>query len=349
MLKYLVFFLCFIAFSYQQNIPAKLSADPQFSSLVTAVTDLGLVDTLSGTGPFTVFAPTNAALATYAASGLGNFIPVSADFLLSHVLVGNYSSSQITNNLKIDSARDDDPKVVRFNVYPGNPTVVTVNGAPITAVDNYADNGVIHTLGNFPIIPTLDIAASSTAVNLTTIVSLILENPTFLALLSDPSNNFTIFAPNDAAFAAFNRTYPGILSNPQNVAAVLSNHVVPSVFYSAGIPAGTTNGLPTAGGVTTLSVTKTGNAVTVRINSETSNTANVVIPNLPVVPGVVHIIDQVLYAPPQVTTVQQTTVQQTTAAAPGATTAAAPANSSASFISFNILLTVFAIFLSKFL
>ena len=77
-------------------------ASPQLSSLVAAVTQAGLVDTLNGPGPFTVLAPTNDAFDAFlAANGFNDLSEVPNDVLtqvlLNHVISGNVASSTLTD------------------------------------------------------------------------------------------------------------------------------------------------------------------------------------------------------------------------------------------------------------
>ena len=113
------------------------------STLVTAVTAAGLVETLSGTGPFTIFAPTNAAFAALPAGTVETLLkPESKDKLTSiltyHVVAGNVMAADLTDGQKVTTLNGQELTVA---IKDG---VVTINGAKVTAADLAGSNGVIH-------------------------------------------------------------------------------------------------------------------------------------------------------------------------------------------------------------
>ena len=113
------------------------------STLVAAVTAAGLVETLSGTGPFTIFAPTNAAFDALPKGTVEGLLkPESKDKLTSiltyHVVAGNVLSSQLTDGQKVTTLNGQELTVA---IKGG---VVTINGAKVIAADLAGSNGVIH-------------------------------------------------------------------------------------------------------------------------------------------------------------------------------------------------------------
>ena len=113
------------------------------TTLVTAVTAAGLVETLSGTGPFTIFAPTNAAFAALPKGTVEGLLkPESKDKLTSiltyHVVAGNVLSSQLTDGQKVKTLNGQELTVA---IKSG---VVTINGIKVIAADLAGSNGVIH-------------------------------------------------------------------------------------------------------------------------------------------------------------------------------------------------------------
>ena len=110
-----------------------------FKTLVTAVKAAGLVDTLKGPGPFTVFAPTDAAFAKIPKADLDALLKDKA--ALTKVLTYHVVSGKVmAKDVKAGSVK---------TVQGGNLTLatmggVTVNGAKVVAADVAADNGVIH-------------------------------------------------------------------------------------------------------------------------------------------------------------------------------------------------------------
>ena len=126
-----------------QNIVQIASSNADFSTLVTAVKAAGLVDTLSGPGPFTVFAPTNEAFAALPAGTLDTLLKTENKATLTSILTYHVVSGSLY-------AKD---------VKAGN--VTTVNGAKFTVS---IDNGSVFLTddkGNKAKIVTTDIAASN--------------------------------------------------------------------------------------------------------------------------------------------------------------------------------------------
>ncbi len=137
----------------QPNLVATLSADPKFSTLVSLVQQAGLVDALSGPGPFTVFAPTNEAFSRVPAARLqqirGNADQLRA-VLQFHVIPGAVTASQVRQgNVKTISNRDLPLSIAG--------AFVTVDDGVVTRADIRASNGIIHEIDAVnvpnPIIP----------------------------------------------------------------------------------------------------------------------------------------------------------------------------------------------------
>jgi len=113
-----------------------------FSTLVNAVQAAGLVETLSGPGPFTVFAPTDEAFAKLpkeTIQELLNDIPALTAVLTYHVVPGKVTSEDV---VKLTSARTVSGKDVAINVNGG----VKIDNANVVLADVMADNGVIHVI-----------------------------------------------------------------------------------------------------------------------------------------------------------------------------------------------------------
>jgi uncharacterized surface protein with fasciclin (FAS1) repeats len=111
-----------------------------FGTLVAAVKAAGLVETLKGTGPFTVFAPTDAAFAKLPAGtvdALLKDIPKLKKILTYHVVSGKVLASDV---VKLKSAKTVEGKDVKIDASNG----VKINNATVTTPDVAADNGVIH-------------------------------------------------------------------------------------------------------------------------------------------------------------------------------------------------------------
>ena len=132
------------------------SANPDFSTLVAAVDAAGLVETLNGEGPFTVFAPTNAAFAALPAGVLDALLlPENIDALTKiltyHVVPGTV--------LAADIADGDVATVEGQNVTLSTANGVTVNGANVVTADVLASNGVIHVIDAVLVPADVDVAA----------------------------------------------------------------------------------------------------------------------------------------------------------------------------------------------
>ena len=117
----------------------------QFSTLVAAVTAAGLVETLKGDGPFTVFAPTNEAFAKLPAGTVENLLkPENKDQLVVvltyHVVPGKVMSSDIVG--KQFSTKTVQGSMVDIDATKG----VMVDSAMVTAADIETSNGVIHVI-----------------------------------------------------------------------------------------------------------------------------------------------------------------------------------------------------------
>ena len=117
--------------------------DGRFTTLVTALQAAGLADTLKGTGPFTVFAPTDAAFNKLPAGTVDNLlkdIPTLKNILLYHVVSGKVMAADV---VKLTSANTLLGKPVTITVSGGN---VTINDSKVIQTDIVASNGVIHVI-----------------------------------------------------------------------------------------------------------------------------------------------------------------------------------------------------------
>ena len=114
-----------------------------FKTLVAAVTAAGLVDTLKGAGPFTVFAPSDAAFAKLPAGTVDDLVkPANKDkltaILMLHVLPGKVMAADVTGKVM-------DPATAGGSaVHVDGTDGVTVNGAKVVTADIACSNGVIH-------------------------------------------------------------------------------------------------------------------------------------------------------------------------------------------------------------
>ncbi len=124
------------------NIVEVASSAGTFKTLVAAVTAAGLGETLSGTGPFTVFAPTDEAFAKLPAGtvdGLLKDIPKLTKILTYHVVSGKVMAADAA---KLTSAKTVEGGELKIDASHG----VKINNATVVQADVDASNGVIHAI-----------------------------------------------------------------------------------------------------------------------------------------------------------------------------------------------------------
>src|SRR6187399_2748228 len=125
----------------EKNLVQTAVAAGQFKTLALLLQKAGLVGTLQGKGPFTVFAPTDAAFAKVPKATLASLAKNKAKLrsvLLYHVVKGNVPAAKV---VMLRSAKTLNGKAVSIRVNGGN---VLVGGARVTTADVKASNGVIH-------------------------------------------------------------------------------------------------------------------------------------------------------------------------------------------------------------
>lgn len=132
-----------------QDIVDVAAKEKDFSTLVTAVKAAGLVDTLKGKGPFTVFAPTDDAFKKLPAGALDTLLkPENKKLLVSlltyHVAAGKYDAARITKP-KAKKYAIKSVQGSNINVDTGG-SGVKVSGATVVKTDVAATNGVIHVI-----------------------------------------------------------------------------------------------------------------------------------------------------------------------------------------------------------
>jgi len=133
------------AMTQKQNIVQVAASNPQFSTLVSLVKKAGLVKVLSGKGPFTVFAPTNAAFAKVpkaTLTALGNDPAQLKAVLTYHVVPGKVTAAKV---VKLTSATTVQGQPVAIAV---KGKTVKINNAKVTKTDIMASNGVIHVINS---------------------------------------------------------------------------------------------------------------------------------------------------------------------------------------------------------
>ena len=311
----LVLILSVPTFAQEQTVVDIAVSNPDFSTLVAAVQKTGLVEALSGEGPFTVFAPTNSAF-----EALLTALGISADDLLNnaqlrdvllyHVVAGKVLSTDLTDGMAAATLGGQE---ITVSLTDG----VKINDSTVIAADIEAINGVIHVIDTVLVPPTFQLAPAAQAEApepeavveeeaavepqpLPSLVQIALSNPDFSTLVAavqkadlagalGGGGPFTVFAPTNEAFAklleGLGITAEDLLGHPQ-LGDVLLYHVVAGKVLSSDL----TDGMaaPTLGGQEiTVSLTDG-----VKINDSNVTAADIEASN-----GVIHVIDTVLVPP----------------------------------------------------
>lgn len=255
--------------------------DAKFSTLVEALQKADLVNTLNGSGSFTVFAPTNDAFtdlfSTLGVSGLDELTAEAlTPILLYHVLGETKTSSMLTNGY-YSSLSPAQGRTV--SMYIGSDEGVSINGsAHVTEADIEAANGVIHVIDAVLLPPTVvDLAVQNG--NFETLVSAVVD-ASLAETLSDIDGTFTVFAPTDEAFDALGNNVPADLT------PILLYHVLGSPVFSDEISSGIISSLNATDPEIVVEVTNMG----VKLNGS----AQVVATDIVGTNGVIHVIDQVI-------------------------------------------------------
>jgi uncharacterized surface protein with fasciclin (FAS1) repeats len=265
-----------------EDIPTNAAGTGIHDTLVDAVVQADLLVTLQGSGPFTLFAPTDQAFIDagidLAALDTPEGKVALQNILLYHVFSGEVAASDVTDGMLAKMVNGDN---VKFTVGNG---VVTVGGATVTLADVQASNGIIHVIDAVLSPPSLDIPATAQTTGIhNSLVAAVVQADLLTTLQG--TGPFTLFAPTDQAFTAANIDLEA-LDTPEGKVAlrdILLYHVVstevPASAVTDCMSADAANGQP-------LSFT-VGSTVMV-------NDANVVATDVVTSNGLIHVIDKVL-------------------------------------------------------
>ena len=253
-----------------------------FNTLLALTEQVGLTTTLQFLGPFTAFAPTDDAFDTlFSVVDPSSLTNEQIGFILFyHVLFGEVPSNALDPTQVVSTAAEESIYIT------ANADGVTVNGtAQVIAPDVAASNGIIHVVDNV-LLPNVFTPVTSIVqknFDLSTLLTLVAERPAVLEALADPNGEFTVFAPNDDAFADALAANPGLTE--EQVTEILTYHVLVARVLSGD--------LDEAQAVETLS----GEEIFVTVNNGTvniNNSVNVVEADFIGNNGAVHVIDGVL-------------------------------------------------------
>jgi len=211
-----------------QNIVELASATPDLSTLVTAIGAANLGATLSGAGPFTVFAPVNSAFAAVPADVLQRLLETGNVAILSkvlryHVVPGRILAANLTEGQTVTTVEGT---TLRITLAGG----ARVNNARITATDIQATNGVVHLIDGV-LTESLDIVDVATIRGFSALVNAAATAGIVEALRGNGAGQgITVFAPTNAAFTAL-----GTLPANPTLTSVLTAHVINGRALSTGL------------------------------------------------------------------------------------------------------------------
>jgi len=269
------------------NIVEVAAKAGKFNTLIAAAKAAGLAGTLSGKGPFTVFAPTDAAFAKLGKDTIAELLKPEnkqklAGILTYHVVAGKVPASKVVGMKSAKTVQGSELPIV---VKDGK---VTVAGANVVATDVMASNGIIHIIDAVVLPPEpnlVEVAANAGS------FSTLLAAAKAAGLADTLANGgpFTIFAPTDEAFAKVGKDTISMLLKPENkkkLQAILKHHVVAGKVMSGTAvklsEAATLNG-------TKLPLKYDAKAKKLHVGAGTVVAADVEAKN-----GVIHVVDTVL-------------------------------------------------------
>jgi transforming growth factor-beta-induced protein len=263
-------------------------ANPNLTTLVTALGQAGLVGAVQGPGPLTVLAPDNAAFSTFLDGANPEDVEVEAltNILLNHVLDGSITASmllEMEEGYTTTSATnaDEDALTLYFDATDG----VTFNGiSSVTNADVVATNGVIHTVDAVIGLPTIATFATANPALSGLVAAIVRADEgnnviNWLPAISNPELLFTVFAPADPAFDVL----------LEDLGGLLTLHVVNDANVRSTDLGGLGGVIPTIGGNLSLDG--------VVITDGDGNVINILAPNLvdiQAINGVVHAVDYVI-------------------------------------------------------
>jgi uncharacterized surface protein with fasciclin (FAS1) repeats len=225
------------------TITAAVVADAQLSTLEAAVVRANLATTLAGPGPFTVFAPTDAAF-TAALTALGLTAeqllanPALADILTLHVVAGSLTAAQLSDGQTLTTVNGETltVRIAGGRVGIDTEDADTAPNAFVSTADISASNGVIHKI-DAVLLPAPTATITETVVadaQLSTLEAAVVRAG--LAGTLSGTGPFTVFAPTDAAFqaalTALGLTAEQLLALP-NLGEILTFHVVPGAVVAS--------------------------------------------------------------------------------------------------------------------
>ncbi|MDF1800203.1 MAG: fasciclin domain-containing protein [Planctomycetota bacterium] len=238
---------CSAAVTYTDAAPSIVEialADPNFSTLVTALTAADLVTALQGPGPFTVFAPTNDAFDKLPEGSLRSLLDPAnketlAGILTYHVASGQLDAASVvgsTGAVSLNGQKIDFSVVVEGEGATAT-TSVFVDSAKVVVTDIMASNGIIHVIDSVILPASDDLVATAAAAGTFETLLTAARAAGLVETLQGPGP-LTVLAPTDAAFAALPEgTVESLLKpeNKQQLIDILSLHVIKGRNYASDV------------------------------------------------------------------------------------------------------------------
>jgi transforming growth factor-beta-induced protein len=257
----------------------------RFNTLATALTAANLTTTLQGPGPFTVFAPTDAAFAAFPSQRLNYLLQPQNVGALTSALTFHVVSGSLDANTVLGS-----PFVTTINGQRAeiSSSLIQIEGANFLATDILCTNGIIHVIDKV-ILPEFRSVTRLTATTPGFGTLNAALTVTGLDVTLDSPGNFTVFAPTDAAFQALPAgVLDSLIANPAALSNVLLYHATAGRLYASDVLA-----------MTSLPMLNMANAtISVGQMGPMINNSMITITDIEVANGVVHVIDAVLVPRP---------------------------------------------------
>jgi uncharacterized surface protein with fasciclin (FAS1) repeats len=279
-------------------VQTAIAANPEFTTLVEALTAAGLVTTLQGPGPFTVFAPTNAAFGNLLTElGLSKEQllankPLLTSVLTYHVLGASVAKASVPLGKAITTVQGG-----IFKVDTVGADLIITDGrnrtSKIVGTDLSTGNGLIHTIDK--VLLPADKTLVQTAQGIPDF-SILVEAVVAAGLVDalSAAGPLTVFAPTNAAFAdlleELDVTKEALLANTELLTAVLTYHVLNGRVLKADVPVGAP--------IATLQGDSFTVDATLTITDQRERTAGIAATDVLASNGVIHVIDKVILPAP---------------------------------------------------
>ncbi len=276
----------------EEEVPGNLveiaSAAGNFTALLGAATAAGLAETLATGGPFTVFAPSDAAFTALGVDLSPVDTGVIANILLHHVIAESLDAAAVVSRESIGTLAKTSLAVNAMS------SPITIGGANLsTTLDVQASNGIIHVMDQVIVPPTIVEVAVATPALSTLVAAVGAASGAVQEALSpntlSGNSPITVFAPTNDAFAASGINLDEVEQSALD--SVLAHHVVAAQAISSSLADGQV--VPTLNGNLTVNVDEAGR---ITLTDGQGNRANVIdtLKDIRTLNGVVHVIDAVL-------------------------------------------------------